>query len=110
MADMRLVIMGAAGRMGRMLVRTIGEIPGVAVGAALERPGSDALGKDAGTLAGLSPIGVPIRDDPLQAVVDADGIAQTEADHFGKCPGCVSMVIQRSSVKASIPALPPNRP
>jgi 4-hydroxy-tetrahydrodipicolinate reductase len=74
MADMRLVVMGAAGRMGRMLVRTIGEIPGVAVGAALERPGSDALGKDAGTLAGLSPIGVPVTDDPLQAVVDADGI------------------------------------
>jgi 4-hydroxy-tetrahydrodipicolinate reductase len=74
MSDMRLVIMGAAGRMGRMLVRTIGEMPGVVVAAALERPGSDALGKDAGTLAGLPPLGVPISDDPLQAVVDADGI------------------------------------
>lgn len=27
MSDMRLVVMGAAGRMGRMLVRTIGEMP-----------------------------------------------------------------------------------
>lgn len=74
MSDMRLVVMGAAGRMGRMLVRTIGEMPGVAVAAALERPGSEALGKDAGVIAGLPALGVPISDDPLQAVVDADGI------------------------------------
>ena len=74
MSDMRLVVMGAAGRMGRMLVRTIGEMPGVAVAAALERAGSDTLGKDAGAVAGLPPLGVPISDDPLQAVVHADGI------------------------------------
>src|SRR5947209_10203218 len=74
MSDMRLVVMGAAGRMGRKLVRTITELPGVAVAVALERPGSDALGKDAGVVAGLPPLGVPISDDPLQAVVNADGI------------------------------------
>ncbi|MGA8601862.1 MAG: 4-hydroxy-tetrahydrodipicolinate reductase [Beijerinckiaceae bacterium] len=76
---MRLVVMGAAGRMGRMLVRTIGEMPGVAVAAALERAGSDALGKDAGVVAGLPPVGVPITDDPLQAVVNADGIVDFTA-------------------------------
>jgi 4-hydroxy-tetrahydrodipicolinate reductase len=74
MSDMRLVVMGAAGRMGRMLVRTIGEMAGVCVAAALERTGSDALGQDAGTLAGLPPLGMAISDDPLKAVVDADGI------------------------------------
>ncbi|HZY12417.1 MAG TPA: 4-hydroxy-tetrahydrodipicolinate reductase [Beijerinckiaceae bacterium] len=74
MSDMRLVVMGAAGRMGRMLVRTIGEMPGVCVAAALERPGSDPLGQDAGTLAGVGPLGVAVTDDPLQAVVNADGI------------------------------------
>ena len=74
MSDMRLVVMGAAGRMGRMLVRTIGEMPGVAVAAALERAGNEALGKDAGTLAGIGALGVPITEDPLRAVVDADGI------------------------------------
>jgi 4-hydroxy-tetrahydrodipicolinate reductase len=62
-----------------MLVRTIGEMPGVAVAAALERAGSDALGKDAGVVAGLSPVGVPITDDPLQAVVNADGIVDFTA-------------------------------
>jgi 4-hydroxy-tetrahydrodipicolinate reductase len=79
MSDMRLVVMGAAGRMGRMLVRTIGEMPGVAVAAALERAGSDALGEDAGVVAGLPPVGVPITDDPLQAVVNADGIVDFTA-------------------------------
>jgi 4-hydroxy-tetrahydrodipicolinate reductase len=79
MSDMRLVVMGAAGRMGRMLVRTIGEMPGVAVAAALERAGSDALGKDAGVVAGLPPVGVPITDDPLQVVVNADGIVDFTA-------------------------------
>jgi len=74
MSDMRLVVMGAAGRMGRMLVRTISEMLGVSVAAALERQGSDALGKDAGTLAGVAPLGVAISDDPLQAVVNSDGI------------------------------------
>jgi 4-hydroxy-tetrahydrodipicolinate reductase len=54
-------------------------MPGVAVAAALERAGSDALGKDAGVVAGLPPVGVPITDDPLQAVVNADGIVDFTA-------------------------------
>ncbi|MEA2855970.1 MAG: 4-hydroxy-tetrahydrodipicolinate reductase [Methylobacteriaceae bacterium] len=74
MSDMRLVVPGAAGRMGRTLIRMIDDIPGVAVAAALERAGSDAIGRDAGTLAGLPPLGVPVSDDALKAVVDADGI------------------------------------
>jgi 4-hydroxy-tetrahydrodipicolinate reductase len=74
MSDMRLVVPGAAGRMGRTLIRMIDDIPGVAVAAALERAGSDPIGRDAGTLAGLPPLGVPVSDDALKAMVDADGI------------------------------------
>ena len=79
MSDMRLVVPGAAGRMGRTLIRMIDDIPGVAVAAALERAGSDAIGRDAGTLAGLPPLGVPVSDDALKAVVDADGILDFSA-------------------------------
>ncbi len=71
---MRLVVAGAAGRMGRMLVRAIAETPGVRLHAALERPGSAALGQDAGTLAGLPANGVALADDPLAALVDAEGV------------------------------------
>ncbi len=51
--------------MGRMLVKTITESDGVQVSGAIERAGSPALGRDAGVLAGLPAIGVPVLDDPL---------------------------------------------
>ncbi|MBU0583973.1 MAG: 4-hydroxy-tetrahydrodipicolinate reductase [Alphaproteobacteria bacterium] len=74
MTDMSLVIVGAAGRMGQTLIRTIHEIEGVRVAGALERAGSPAIGKDAGELAGVGPIGVAITDDPLPAFASADGV------------------------------------
>jgi 4-hydroxy-tetrahydrodipicolinate reductase len=74
MSDMRLVVAGAAGRMGRTLVKLIGETPGVALSGALERPGASALGQDAGILAGVSALGVAITDDPLPLLIDTDGI------------------------------------
>ncbi len=74
MSEMRLVVAGAAGRMGQMLVRTITATEGVTLAAALERPGSAALGQDAGVLAGLPSLSVPITDDPLAALLKADGV------------------------------------
>lgn len=74
MADMRLVVVGAAGRMGRAIVRLVAETEGVSLGGALERPGSPALGQDAGILAGLAASGLAVTDDALSLVVDADGI------------------------------------
>ena len=74
MSDMRLVVTGAGGRMGRMLVKAIHELEGVVLSGALERPGSDLMGQDAGTLAGVGPIGVAVSSDPLAAVVEAEGI------------------------------------
>ena len=79
MADMRLVVMGAGGRMGRALVKAITEADGVTVCAALERAGSPALGKDAGDLAGVETLGVPVTDDALAAVVNAEGIVDFTA-------------------------------
>ena len=75
MSDMRLIVNGAAGRMGRILIKTISETPGVTVIGALERSGSPALGQDAGTVAGLAePLGVAITDDPLSLMLDAEGV------------------------------------
>jgi 4-hydroxy-tetrahydrodipicolinate reductase len=74
MDDMRLVVVGAAGRMGQMLVKAIASTEGMALAAALERPGSQAIGRDAGDIAGLGPIGVAIGDDPLAALLGADGV------------------------------------
>jgi 4-hydroxy-tetrahydrodipicolinate reductase len=74
MTEMRLVVTGAAGRMGRMLIKTIVETPGVALAAALERDGSPALGADAGALAGCDKLGVAVSADPLAAILHAEGI------------------------------------
>ncbi len=72
--DMKLVVVGAAGRMGQTLIRTIHAMNGVTVFAAVERPGSPFVGRDAGELAGLGPTGVTITDKPLEAFVEAEGV------------------------------------
>ena len=61
-SPMRLVVAGAAGRMGRMLVQAVQSTPGAVLAGAIERAGSPALGQDAGALAGLAPLGVPVSD------------------------------------------------
>ncbi len=74
MADMRLVVAGAGGRMGQTLVRLGADTPGLSLAGAVERQGSPALGQDAGRLAGLEPNGVAVTDDPLAVLIKADGI------------------------------------
>lgn len=72
--DIRIVVAGAAGRMGRNFVRLIGETEGCVVSGALEAKGNPALGKDAGELAGVGPIGVAITDDPLPLLAKAQAL------------------------------------
>ena len=74
MADMRLVVVGAAGRMGRTLVRLIAEHEGVTLSGALECASSPMIGQDAGDLAGCAGNGVRITADALPLIVDAEGI------------------------------------
>lgn len=74
MSDMRLVVVGAGGRMGRMLVKMVAETPGVTLSAAIEREGSEFLGQDAGVLAGLPALGVKLTADPLPAFAAAEGV------------------------------------
>lgn len=73
-SSMGLVVVGASGRMGRSLVRAIDEIEGVHLAAAIERTGSDTIGKDAGELAGLPSSGVLVTDDALAAFANAEGV------------------------------------
>ena len=74
MSEMRLVVAGAAGRMGRMLVQIIHETEGAVLAGALEREGSPALGHDAGQLAGVGANGVKISADALAVLAQADGL------------------------------------
>jgi 4-hydroxy-tetrahydrodipicolinate reductase len=58
-----LVVAGAAGRMGRMLVAMIAADPAHKLSGAVEAAGMPALGADAGELAGAGTLGVKITDD-----------------------------------------------
>jgi 4-hydroxy-tetrahydrodipicolinate reductase len=74
MSEMRLIVAGAGGRMGRALTRVISETPGAVLTGALEAPGSELLGKDAGTLAGVPANGVLLSADLWSLSANADGI------------------------------------
>jgi 4-hydroxy-tetrahydrodipicolinate reductase len=70
---MRVIVTGAGGRMGRMLVRAVSEAKGAELVGATEQAGSVWLGRDAGSLAGLAKIELVISDD-LGACPEADVI------------------------------------
>jgi 4-hydroxy-tetrahydrodipicolinate reductase len=66
----KVVVTGAAGRMGTQIVRLVQETEGLALHGAVERPGSG--GKDAGTLAGLDLAGVTVVEELAPALRGAD--------------------------------------
>ena len=73
MSDVRLIVAGAGGRMGRTLVKAIADTKGLRLAGALEDARSPLIGWDAGTLAGLGENGVKLTGDagPLLASADA---------------------------------------
>ncbi|MFO1105790.1 MAG: 4-hydroxy-tetrahydrodipicolinate reductase [Amaricoccus sp.] len=92
-----IAVVGAPGRMGRMLVRAVAEAPAARLVGATARAGNAWIGRDIGEAAGIGPVGVLVEDDPLpvfaraQAVLDfttpeatvqhADLAAQARATH-----------------------------
>jgi 4-hydroxy-tetrahydrodipicolinate reductase len=74
MADMRLIVVGAAGRMGRTLARIVTETPGVTLAGAIEREGAPEIGADSGVLAGLPANGIAVTADALPVFAKADGV------------------------------------
>jgi 4-hydroxy-tetrahydrodipicolinate reductase len=74
MADMKIVVAGASGRMGRTLIREISQGHSVTLCGALEAEGHPDLGQDSGVLAGLQPNGIKLTADPLPLITNAQGI------------------------------------
>jgi 4-hydroxy-tetrahydrodipicolinate reductase len=68
----KIAIPGAAGRMGGMLIKTIGAASDLALVAATDRPDSPYLGQDSGAVAASKPNGVLIGDDPQTLFAEAD--------------------------------------
>jgi len=74
MAEMRLVVAGAGGRMGRTLVKAIADSKEFALSGALEDARSPLLGWDAGVLAGLGENGIKLSADAGPLLEQADGM------------------------------------
>jgi 4-hydroxy-tetrahydrodipicolinate reductase len=74
MSDMRLVVAGAAGRMGRAVIRTIAATDGVVLAGALDAPGGGVIGHDSGELAGLGRNGIAVSADAPALFAGADGV------------------------------------
>jgi 4-hydroxy-tetrahydrodipicolinate reductase len=62
-------VIGAGGRMGRMLIEAVQANPQTTLSAAIERQGSSLVGADAGEVAAIGCLGIQIVDD-LTAVID----------------------------------------
>ena len=58
-----LIVCGVGGRMGAAVVRAAKETPGVELVAAIDRPGSDRLGRDAGEISAAGHLGVEVSDE-----------------------------------------------
>ncbi len=114
----RIAIAGAAGRMGRHLVELSQQTAGVALTAAFERPDAPQLGLDAGVLAGLGELGVPITADPValaetyDVLVDFTMPAAT-ARHVELCRehgrrmviGTTGLTAERAAIEAAAQAI-----
>lgn len=96
MAEIKVVVAGAGGRMGAANIRAVAALGGLDLhGAvarlhgAVDRPGTPAIGQDAGLYAGIGALGIIITDDIDAALDGADAIIdftapQASVDLAGK--------------------------
>src|SRR5690606_13812648 len=69
----KIAMHGATGRMGRTVIQLVHEAKDLTLAAALDGPSSAWLGRDAGDLASVGALGVPVTAD-LERLSDADVI------------------------------------
>ncbi len=69
-----IAIVGASGRMGKMLIRTVQESETATLGGVSERAGHDWIGRDIGSCMGGATNGVIVSDDPATVIENADAV------------------------------------
>jgi len=88
--SVRIAVCGAAGRMGRTVLQLCHETDDVIIGAAIENQDSSYLNQDAGEMAGIGHIDVPIQSDIISVADRFDvlidfTVASSVADNLKKC-------------------------
>lgn len=103
---MKVVITGAAGRMGQALIAALGTCSDLQLHGAVERAGHPDVGRDVGELAGVGRLGLPLGDSLVQALEGADAVvdfsrAEAALAHAELCreAGC-AMVIGTTGLDA----------
>ena len=69
-----IVITGASGRMGQMLVRTVLGSDQARLVGAIERPGNPWVGRDLGQAMGGPALGIIVTDDAVEAIARAQAV------------------------------------
>ncbi len=85
---LRIGIAGAAGRMGRTLIQAVQLTDGVQLTLALENEGNQSVGKDAGSLAGIENLDVPVSDQLAKVAFDVlidFTIPEATVSHVEQC-------------------------
>ncbi len=80
-----IVVTGASGRMGQMLIRQIAKSDRLRLVGALEREGHDWIGQDVGLAMGGAALDVRVEDDPLES--------------FARCQGVIDFTAPEASVE-----------
>lgn len=89
MSGVKIAVVGAGGRMGRMIIESTLKDEGAELVAAVDQPGTPWVGKDAGELVG-APCGVLVTTDVEAAIALADCLIdftrpQGTLGHLGLC-------------------------
>jgi len=101
-----IAIVGAGGRMGRMLIRAVMESSHCTLAAATERENAPSLGQDAATLIGSAALGIMVREslqpsDNIDIIIDFTAPAATlQHAEFAAAHG-ISMVIGTTGLDAA---------
>ena len=74
MADLKIIVVGASGRMGRANIKGVVNTKDVQLIGAIDQKGTSAIGQDAGLIAGLPPLNIKVSDDISPLLDDADAI------------------------------------
>ena len=76
MADRKIGIIGAGGRMGQACIRQVTDTDGCIVVAASDVSGSPLIGQDAGDAAGAGSLGIAVTDDAAAVVAASDAVIE----------------------------------
>ncbi|GIX07512.1 MAG: 4-hydroxy-tetrahydrodipicolinate reductase [Candidatus Poribacteria bacterium] len=76
MDPIRVIVDGAGGRMGRTVTRVVAEQPDMQLVGAVDAPGMPFLGQDAGLLAGIGALGVPVVDSLGSVIEQGDVVIE----------------------------------